>query len=217
MKNIVAFVIITVLLSGMISTLHSVSATGLNSTQSNEGSNSDRIMHSETIRSHLPSNSSDTNSLGIFTTNNPMSLIMDNGNLDCNAIASKLDGTPLTIGKICDVVVLRQTPKITGTDGSELNQFTSMNNLIELLVLPNSQTSQQVLALGNFVLLDKEVNGVQSIAKNSGWTITKSSSPITTETPIMFIHWGAQGDVKDIIDQVNLAFAKTTIKGHMGR
>lgn len=213
MKNVVAFTLITILLSGMIPTLHSVSAIGFNSTQSNEGSNSDRIMHNE-IRSHLPSNSSE-NSLGISTTDNPMSLIMDNGNLDCNAIASKLGGTPLTISKICDVVVLRQTPKITGTDGSELNQFTSMNNLIELLVLPNSQSSQQVLALGNFVLLDREVNGVQTIANNSGWTITKSDSPITTELPIMFIHWGTQGDINDIIDQVNLAFAKTTIKGHM--
>ena len=50
--------------------------------------------------------------------------IMDNGTLDCTAIANELGGLAVPNGPVCDVVVVRETPQITGDNGVNLNQFT---------------------------------------------------------------------------------------------
>ena len=68
-------------------------------------------------------------------------LIMDNGTLDCQAIATKLGGIGVPSGNVCDVVVVRQAPQVTGHNGLNLNQFTLMNSVLEFLVMPGNATT----------------------------------------------------------------------------
>lgn len=70
---------------------------------------------------------------------------MDNGTLDCKAIAHELGGIPVPNGKVCDVVVVRQNPQITGMNGLNLNQFTLMNSVLEFYVVPPNATTTSSL------------------------------------------------------------------------
>ena len=164
-------------------------------------------------------------------------LIMDNGTLDCQTIASELGGIGVPSGNVCDVVVVRQTPQITGDNGLDLNQFTLMNSVLEFYVMPanttttisnnstsNSSTSmnnntttsstEQVYVMGDFALLETEMNDVLGVVKDNGWTVTGIHNHMINETPkTTFMHWEAMGDINEIVDQANQAFAETSIKG----
>jgi hypothetical protein len=151
-------------------------------------------------------------------------LIMDNGTLDCQAIATELGGIGVPSGNVCDVVVVRQAPQVTGHNGLNLNQFTLMNSVIEFLVMPanattssgNSTTtaSEQVYVMGDFALLETEMNDVLSVVKENAWTVTGIHNHMINETPkTTFMHWEVQGDINEIVDQVNEAFNETSIKG----
>src|ERR671924_654717 len=109
----------------------------------------------------------DNETLTDSTTNMTSSatLIMDNGTLDCQAIATELGGIGVPSGNVCDVVVVRQAPQVTGHNGLNLNQFTLMNSVIEFLVMPANETtssgnsittttsaSEQVYVMGDFAL-----------------------------------------------------------------
>lgn len=188
------------------------------------------------------------------------SLILDNGTLDCQAIASEFGGIGIPSGNVCDVVVVRQTPQITGDNGLNLNQFTLMNSVLEFYVMPtntsttvssnstimsdsstsstndssiftsdnttslgnsssmgsNTTTSgtEQVYVMGDFALLETEMNDVLTIVKDNGWTVTGIHNHMINETPkTSFMHWEAMGDINEIVDQANQAFAETSIKG----
>jgi hypothetical protein len=194
------------------------------------------------------------------TTTSTASLIMDNGTLDCKAIATKLGGIPVPNGNVCDVVVVRQSPQITGHSGMNMNQFTLMNSVLEFVTVPanattmtssntttsmmsnmtsNNSTSgflgnntsmpssnmtgntttsatgtQQVYVMGDFALLETEMNNVLTVVKDNGWTVTGIHNHMINETPkTSFMHWETQGDINSIIDQANQAFAQTSIKG----
>ena len=152
-------------------------------------------------------------------------LIMDNGTLDCQAIASELGGIGVPSGNVCDVVVVRQAPQVTGHNGLNLNQFTLMNSVLEFLVMPanattssgNSTTtsaSEQVYVMGDFALLETEMNDVLSVVKENAWTVTGIHNHMINEMPkTTFMHWEAQGNINEIVDQANQAFAETSIKG----
>ena len=151
-------------------------------------------------------------------------LIMDNGTLDCQAIATELGGIGVPSGNVCDVVVVRQTPQVTGHNGLNLNQFTLMNSVLEFLVMPanattssgNSTTtaSEQVYVMGDFALLETEMNDVLSVVKENAWTVTGIHNHMINETPkTTFMHWEAQGNINEIVDQANEAFNETSIKG----
>jgi hypothetical protein len=150
-------------------------------------------------------------------------LIMDNGTLDCQAIATELGGIGVPSGNVCDVVVVRQTPQVTGHNGLNLNQFTLMNSVLEFLVMPanattssgNSTTaSEQVYVMGDFALLETEMNDVLSVVKENAWTVTGIHNHMINETPkTTFMHWETQGNINEIVDQANEAFNETSIKG----
>ena len=151
-------------------------------------------------------------------------LIMDNGTLDCQAIATELGGIGVPSGNVCDVVVVRQTPQVTGHNGLNLNQFTLMNSVLEFLVMSanattssgNSTTtaSEQVYVMGDFALLETEMNDVLSVVKENAWTVTGIHNHMINETPkTTFMHWEAQGNINEIVDQANEAFTETSIKG----
>src|SRR5919108_2352999 len=168
----------------------------------------------------------DNETLTDSTTNMTSSatLIMDNGTLDCQAIATELGGIGVPSGNVCDVVVVRQAPQVTGHNGLNLNQFTLMNSVLEFLVMPanatttrsgNSTTaSEQVYVMGDFALLETEMNDVLSVVKENAWTVTGIHNHMINETPkTTFMHWEAQGNINEVIDQANQAFAETSIKG----
>jgi hypothetical protein len=151
-------------------------------------------------------------------------LIMDNGTLDCQAMATELGGIGVPSGNVCDVVVVRQVPQVTGHNGLNLNQFTLMNSVLEFLVMPanattssgNSTTtaSEQVYVMGDFALLETEMNNVLSVVKGNAWTVTGIHNHMINETPkTTFMHWEAQGNINEIVDQANEAFNETSIKG----
>jgi hypothetical protein len=157
-----------------------------------------------------------------ITTN--ATLIMDNGSLDCIAIAAQLGGISVPSGNVCDVVVIRQAPQITGHNGLNLNQFTLMNSVLEFLVMPTNTTrstgnsttsaSEQVYVMGDFALLETEMNDVLSVVKENAWTVTGVHNHMINEMPkTTFMHWEAQGNINEIVDQANQAFAETSIKG----
>jgi Domain of Unknown Function (DUF1259) len=157
-------------------------------------------------------------------TTSSATLIMDNGTLDCQAIATELGGIGVPSGNVCDVVVVRQAPQVTGHNGLNLNQFTLMNSVLEFLVMPanattsssNSTTtaSEQVYVMGDFALLENEMNDVLSVVKENAWTVTGIHNHMINETPkTTFMHWETQGNINEIADQANEAFNETSIKG----
>jgi hypothetical protein len=161
-----------------------------------------------------------------FNMTSSTTLIMDNGTLDCQAIATELGGIGVPSGNVCDVVVVRQAPQVTGHNGLNLNQFTLMNSVLEFLVMPanatmsggNSTTttsaSEQVYVMGDFALLETEMNDVVSVVKENAWTVTGIHNHMINEMPkTTFMHWEAQGNINEIVDQANQAFAETSIKG----
>jgi uncharacterized protein DUF1259 len=174
-------------------------------------------------------NLTSTGLANLTTTASTTDLIMDNGTLNCQAIADKLGGIGVPNGKVCDVVVVRQAPQITGDNGLNLNQFTLMNSVLEFYMLPpnatattvsnttgslNSTGNQQVYVMGDFALLETEMNDVLTIVKDNGWTVTGIHNHMINETPkTSFMHWEATGDINQVIDNANEAFAATSIKG----
>ncbi|MEO9363913.1 MAG: DUF1259 domain-containing protein [Nitrososphaera sp.] len=142
--------------------------------------------------------------------------------LNCSDIASRLGGMPVPNGPVCDVVVVRQSPQIIGSNGINLTQFTLMNSVLEFTAAPSNvttgggqqPTSQQVYVMGDFALLETEMNGVLAVVKDNGWTVTGIHNHMINETPkTTFMHWEARGNLDTIIDQANAAFNETSIKG----
>jgi hypothetical protein len=155
------------------------------------------------------------------TTIGTAELVSDNGTLDCQALAAELGGIGIPSGDVCDVVVVRQTPQITGDAGLNLNQFTLMNSVLEFLVMPANDTSttednstSHVYVMGDFALLETEMNDVLGVVKDNGWNVTGIHNHMINEEPkTSFMHWEAMGDINQIVDQANQAFAATSIKG----
>lgn len=136
--------------------------------------------------------------------------ITGNETSDCMTIASRLGGKSIPISNTCDILVIRKNPHITNMNGLDLSKFIFMNNLIEFLAVPKTQ---QVQAVGFFALLETEKNSVLSVMKNNGWSVADIHDQQSNQIPkVIFLHWEAHGKIDKLLDQINEAFSKTTIK-----
>ena len=137
----------------------------------------------------------------------------------CPVIGKTLGGISVPSGNVCDVVVVRKTPEITGHNGLVLNKFTLMNSVIEFMATNTTSSSQSpanqnVYVMGDFALLESEMNPVLQILTKSGWTVTGIHNHMILESPkTTFVHWETQGDLNTIIGQIKDALAQTSIQG----
>ena len=130
----------------------------------------------------------------------------------CAPLAQRLGGLPVPNGPVCDVVVVRKAPMIRGSDGMNLNQFTLMNSVLEFIKPGTS--ANDVYVMGDFALLETELNGVLDQITRYGWTVTGNHNHMINETPkTTFVHWETKGNLDTIVNQINQAFQKTSIKG----
>lgn len=165
-----------------------------------------------TFTTSLGANTTSTTS---NTTTSTSTTTASNDTLDCTAIATELGGIGIPSGKVCDVVVVRKTPNIMGHDGLVQNQFTLMNSVLEFLPVENNVTgASEVYVMGDFALLETELNDVLGIVSANGWTVTGIHNHMINETPkTSFMHWEVRGDLETIIADANEALAATSIKG----
>lgn len=129
----------------------------------------------------------------------------------CAPLAQRLGGLGIPNGPVCDVVVVRKAPIIRGTEGMNLNQFTLMNSVLEFIRL--SPSTNNVYVMGDFALLETEMNAVVGVIKGFGWTVTGIHNHMIGESPkTTFVHWEATGNLDTIVTQANQAFQRTSIK-----
>lgn len=139
--------------------------------------------------------------------------------LDCPGLGKTLGGIPVPNGNVCDVVVVRNSPQIIGNDGLVLNEFTLMNSVIEFRATNTTSSSQSpsnqsVYVMGDFALLESEMNPVLQTLTKAKWNVTGIHNHMILESPkTTFLHWTAQGDLNTIIGQTKDALAQTSIQG----
>ena len=146
-------------------------------------------------------------------------LTSNNTNLDCSALGNTIGGIPVPNGNVCDVVVVRKSPQIMGHNGLLMNQFTLMNSVLEFMPMvagmtnaSSSTSNQSAYVMGDFALLESEMNPVLQTIKQAGWTVTGIHNHMILEYPkTSFMHWETQGNLNTIISQINEALAKTSI------
>jgi hypothetical protein len=132
----------------------------------------------------------------------------------CSGLGQMLGGISVPSGSVCDVVVVRKTPEIIGHNGLVMNKFTLMNSVIEFMASNTSSSNQSVYVMGDFALLESEMNPVLQILTKSGWTVTGIHNHMILESPkTTFMHWETQGDLNTIIGQIKDALAETSIQG----
>jgi hypothetical protein len=136
----------------------------------------------------------------------------------CPGLGKTLGGIPVPSGNVCDVVVVRKAPEIMGHNGLVLNKFTLMNSVIEFMPTNTSSSSspsnQSIYVMGDFALLESEMNPVLQILTEAGWTVTGIHNHMILESPkTTFMHWETQGDLNTIIGQIKNALAETSIQG----
>jgi hypothetical protein len=100
-----------------------------------------------------------------------------------------------------------------------LNEFTLMNSVIEFRSAnatssaSPSATNQGVHVMGDFALLETEMNPVLQTITKAGWNVTGIHNHMILESPKMtFVHWTVQGDQNMIIGQIKNALAQTSIQ-----
>jgi len=129
----------------------------------------------------------------------------------CSGLAGQIGGLAIPNGDVCDVVVVRKAPIIV-MNGMNLNKFTLMNSVIEFM--KPSSTPDQAFVMGDFALLETEMNPVLDLLTQYHWTITGIHNHMILESPkTTFMHWEVTGNVNTIVTQINNALAKTSIKG----
>ena len=191
------------------------STNGINGNNGNNGlngQNNGKTIVSQNEESTEPKTTTENEQNEIVTQGGVLtsSLVFANGTLNCQAIASQLNGIALPNGNVCNVMVTRHNSQALGLNGNSLNNFILTNSLLEFVPI----SSSQVFAIGNFALLPNEVNNVLATLNNFGWSVTgvhPNTFNQTPNTPMM--NWEVQGDINSIVSQANEAFTKTTIKG----
>jgi Domain of Unknown Function (DUF1259) len=137
----------------------------------------------------------------------------------CPRLGEMLGGISIPSESVCDVVVVRNTTEIMGHNGLVLNKFALLNSLIEFMAANTTSSSQSpsnqnVYAMGDFVLLESEMNPVLQILTKSGWIVTGIHNHVILESPkTISVHWETQGDLNTIIGQTKDALAQTSIQG----
>ena len=129
----------------------------------------------------------------------------------CAPLAQRLGGIAVPNGPVCDVVVVRKAPIIRGHEGMNLNQFTLMNSVLEFM--RPSASANEYYVMGDFALLETEMNAVLNTIKGFGWTVTGIHNHMIGENPkTTFVHWEATGNLDTLVTQANQAFQRTSIK-----
>ena len=129
---------------------------------------------------------------------------------------------------MCDLVVYRQAPAVTRSDGMVMNNYSGMGHYIELIPAErvlndtgvfageaNSTTTtggnDTVVAFGEFSLLDSEVVPVTEVMNKYNWTITTIHNHMLDESPkLLFMHWTVTGNSADIVAQAKEAIMQTS-------
>lgn len=136
----------------------------------------------------------------------------------CQGLGQTLGGIAVPSGSVCDVVVVRKVPEIMGDNGLVLNKFTLMNSVMEFTssntTSSQSPSNQSVYVMGDFGLLESEMNPVLRVLTEAGWTVTGIHNHMILESPkTTFMHWETEGDLNTIIGQIKNALAQTSIQG----
>src|SRR5215204_2004875 len=103
---------------------------------------------------------------------------------ECAKLGSVLRAKAIPDYNLCDIVVYRQAPPITRSDGMVLNNFSGFGHYIEMVpaVINNTgvfaskdasntqQQNNQKVAFGEWALIDAEVVPVQQVMQKYNWT-----------------------------------------------
>jgi hypothetical protein len=134
--------------------------------------------------------------------------------LDCKSIASQIDSNAFPIlnphKEICDISIMRNSPEITDQNGTVLNKFLAINSLVEIMGDSSSPTSnsQNVMAMGEFALLQTELKPVLNTISKTNWTIVAIHNHAILENPkTIFVHWDAKGSVQSIVSPIKEVLA----------
>src|SRR5688572_9146211 len=134
--------------------------------------------------------------------------------IDCKSIASQIGSNAFPIlnphKEICDISIMRQSPEITDQNGTVLNKFLAINSLVEIMGDSSSPTSnrQNVMAMGEFALLQTELKPVLKILSKTNWTIVAIHNHAILENPkTIFVHWDAKGPVQSIVSPIKEVLA----------
>ena len=142
--------------------------------------------------------------------------------LNCQSIATKIAGIIVpNPSKICDIMILRQSPTIIGPGNMNMNKFSTVNSIVEIAsvsdlmskpprqasslspIVANNATAQKIFVMGEFALLEPQLVPMVKAAVASNWTIAAVHNHMIQEKPKMiFVHWSAQGDLNTITDQI---------------
>jgi hypothetical protein len=146
--------------------------------------------------------------------------------INCQSIATKIAGISIpNPSKICDVLILRQSPTIKGPGNMNMNKFSTTNSIVEVAAMSdlinkssasnrtgtasssassaNNTTNQRVFVMGEFGLLEPQLVPMVKTAIGSNWTIVGIHNHMLQEKPKMiFVHWSAQGDLNTVTDQI---------------
>jgi hypothetical protein len=143
--------------------------------------------------------------------------------LDCASLGKTIGGIPVPNGNVCDVVIVRESPQIIGHNGLVMNKFALMNSVLEFMPVQSnstsptensSQTNQSVYVMGDFALIEPEMNHVLKSIADAGWTTTGVHNHMILESPkATFMHWETSGDLNTIVTQIKEALALTSIQG----
>jgi uncharacterized protein DUF1259 len=146
-------------------------------------------------------------------------------NLNCQSIATKIAGISIpNPSKICNILILRQSPTIIGPGNMNMNKFSTINSIVEVAsmsdlmnksgtgaastsasspVAANNTTGQKVFVMGEFGLLEPQLVPMVKAGVGSNWTILAVHNHMVQEKPKMiFVHWSAQGDLNTITNQI---------------
>ena len=152
--------------------------------------------------------------------------------INCKSIASQIGSTAFPIlnphKEICDISIMRQSPEITDQNGTVLNKFLAINSLVEIMgdssaaatmsgtgsdnTSVNASSpllnSQNVMAMGEFALLQTELKPVLKILSKTNWTIVAIHNHAILENPkTIFVHWDAKGPVQSIVSPIKEVLA----------
>jgi hypothetical protein len=147
--------------------------------------------------------------------------------IDCKSIASQIGSNAFPIlnphKEICDISIMRQSPEITDQNGTVLNKFLAINSLVEIMgdssaaaTMSNTGSNnttvnassaisnrQNVMAMGEFALLQTELKPVLKILSKTNWTIVAIHNHAILENPkTIFVHWDAKGPVQSIVPPI---------------
>ena len=117
----------------------------------------------------------------------------------------------ITSGALGEIAIPSMSSNTSSTTNSTTMNSTSTSANLTTTSSTNT-TSQQVMAMGDFALLESEVNPVLDVIVPANWTVTGFHNHMLQENPkLSFMHWTAQGTLESVINTANAALDHTTI------